>query len=94
MIAGNKSLPLVIPLTTAMLFLTTPIKNYTTLSFLESVLLNKYKINQDRKNTPFGVALFAATDLAKQATRECKWLSRTASCGHLSVHVEERSILS
>lgn len=94
MIAGNKSLPLVIPLTTAVLFLTNRIKNYTTLSFLESILLNKYKINQDRKNAPFGVALFAATDLAKQATGERKWLSRTASCGHLSLRMEERNILS
>lgn len=94
MIAGNKSLPLVIPLTAAMLFLTNLIKNYTTLSFLESTLLNKYKINQGRKNAPFGVALFAATDLAKLATEECKWLSRTASCGHLSLHVEERNTLS
>lgn len=56
-ITGNKTLPLVIPLTTAKLFLTNLIKNYTMLSFLESVLLNKYKINQDRKNAPFGAAL-------------------------------------
>lgn len=94
MIAGNKSLPLVILLTAATLFLTNLIKNYTTLSFLESILLNKYKINQDRKNAPFGVAPFAATDLAKQATGECKWLSRTPSCGHPSLGVEERNILS
>lgn len=70
MIAGNKSLPLVIPLTTAPLFLTNLVKNYTTLSFLEFILLNKYKINQDRENAPFGDAHFAATDLAKQATGE------------------------
>lgn len=94
MIAGSKSLPLVSPLTTATLFLTNLIKNYTTLSFLESILLNKYKINQDRKNAPFGAALFAATDLAKQATGECKWLSRTASCSHLFLHVEEKNILT
>lgn len=70
MIAGNKSLPLVIPLTTASLFLTSLVKNYTTLPFLEFILLNKYKINQNRENAPFGVALFAGTDLAKQATGE------------------------
>lgn len=45
MITGNKSLPVVILLTTDTLFLTNLIKNYTTLSFLESVFFNKYKIN-------------------------------------------------
>lgn len=70
MITGNKPLPLAIPLTTARLFLTNLIKNYTTLSFLESVLLNKYKINQNRKKCTIWSSSFAATDLAKQATGE------------------------
>lgn len=90
--AGNKSLPLVIPLAAATLFLTNLIKNYTTLYFLESVLLNKYKTNQGRKNAPFGAAPFAATDLAKQATGERKRLSRAASCGHPSLSMWKRGI--
>lgn len=74
MMAGNKSLPLVIPLTAATLFLKNPIKNYTTLCFLDFISLNKYKTNQDSKNAPFGAAPFAASDLTKQATGECEWL--------------------
>lgn len=41
MITGNKSLPLVIPLAAATLFLTNLIKNYTTLCFLESVFIEQ-----------------------------------------------------
>lgn len=61
---------LVIPLATATLFLTNLIKNYTTLCFLESVLLSKYKTNQRVEKCTIWSSSFC-----------CNWFSKTSHRG-------------
>lgn len=78
-----------------MLFLTNLIKNYTTPCFSGICFIGQVQ-NKPRRGKMHHLErlLFAATDLAKQATRECKRLSRAASCGHPSLSVWKKRNIS
>lgn len=69
MIIGNKSLPAVISLTTALLFLTNLIKNYSPVFF--GICFTEQVQNKLRQEKMHHLEqIFIATDLAKQDTWE------------------------